>query len=374
MGEINRELILDCLSKLDKITEDDWGDILDRYELDYSTSHIRKLSYGFRAYRDVMTDDDTEEFIKLKKEKIKLQDIRTEANKQLRNLARMESVNEMFVNEINKLATKKPMINDKLNIKDTPSGKDGILMLGDIHDYLIINNALNQYNHEICVERLNKVVDGVISKGLKENIDKLHIVGLGDYISGEIHRSLTLCNQEEITSQIIGTSELLSQVVSRLSEYFYCTVTMTIGNHDSCEANKNDRLNRHNYTKLIKEFVRIRVKDLSNVAFLDNTINDDEIGILKVRNLNCVCCHGDKIARPKVKEQLEMATGLDLNLIMYGHYHNPQYYTLYDTHVYVNSSLCGSDEFSSNHKLFSEWSQTMIIVSDEGIECSYLIK
>lgn len=374
MGEINRELILDCLSKLDKITDDSWEEIIDRYELDYSDSHLRKVSYGFRAYRDCMTDNDTEEFIKLKKEKIKFQDIRTETNKQLRNLAKMETVNELLVNEINKLATKNPMINNTFNVKNTSSGKDGIFMLGDIHDYLIINNSLNQYNHEVCVERLNNVVDGVINKGLKENIDKLHIVGLGDYVSGEIHRSLTLSNQEEITTQIIGVSELLSQAIFKLSKYFYCTVTMTIGNHDSCEANKNDRLNKHNYTKLVREFVKIRVKDLSNVAFLDNTINDDEIGILKVKNLNCACCHGDKINKMKAKEQLEMATKLNLDLIMYGHYHNPQYYTLYNTHVYVNSSLCGSDEYAANHKLFSEYSQTMIIVSDDGIECSYLIK
>ena len=46
-----KDLIRDCLAKLDKISDDSWDDILDRYELEYSSDHLRKVSYGYKQYR-----------------------------------------------------------------------------------------------------------------------------------------------------------------------------------------------------------------------------------------------------------------------------------------------------------------------------------
>ena len=50
----NKGLVNDCLMKLDKVTDDTWEDILDRYELDYSQDHLRKMAYGMRIMRDTM--------------------------------------------------------------------------------------------------------------------------------------------------------------------------------------------------------------------------------------------------------------------------------------------------------------------------------
>ena len=57
-----KDLIRDCLAKLDKIdiNEKTWDDIIDEYELEYSSDHLRKLSYGFRMYRDAFNEDTKE--------------------------------------------------------------------------------------------------------------------------------------------------------------------------------------------------------------------------------------------------------------------------------------------------------------------------
>lgn len=372
----SKELIRDTLLKLDGISDnDEWVDLVDRYELDCSPDHLRKLAYGFRMYRDIMGENsnETEELVKLKKERQKVSDLRVEANKQIRNLARIENVIDLIKDEINNLSNNKPFISS-FKLKQSSSGKDGILCLGDIHDFLVIDNSVNKYNHEICIRRLNDITDKTIEYGLINDIDKLHIVGLGDYISGSIHNSLKITNQEEIAHQIVNTSELLAQCIGRLANYFYCTVTLTIGNHEAIEMAKNDRMNNNNYTKLIKEFVKLRLNGCPNVVFLDNTFNNDEVALLKVKNLNVAACHGDKINRNKAKEQLEMVTGSELNLILYGHVHNHQRYTLYDTEVFVNGSLAGADEYAMGKKLHSPCSQTMIIVDDNGILCDYVIK
>ena len=66
----NKGLVNDCLMKLDKVTDDTWEDILDRYELDYSQDHLRKMAYGMRIMRDTMEDfNEDEVLLELKKEK-----------------------------------------------------------------------------------------------------------------------------------------------------------------------------------------------------------------------------------------------------------------------------------------------------------------
>ena len=185
---------------------------------------------------------------------------------------------------------------------------------------------------------------------------------------------MKIINQEEIAHQIVNTSEVLAQCIAKLAEYFYCTVTITIGNHDAIEMSKDDRRNKNNYTKLIKEFLKLRLDKLPNVIFLENTFNDDEVALLKVKNLKVAACHGDKTNRNKVKEQLEMVTDTELDMILYGHIHNNQRYELCNTEVFVNGSLCGSDEYAMGKKLCSPPSQTMIIVDENGVLCDYVIK
>ena len=58
----SKELIIDCLDKLDGLNEMSWDDILDKYDLDISSSHLRKMAYGFRAYRDSFGNGTDEEF------------------------------------------------------------------------------------------------------------------------------------------------------------------------------------------------------------------------------------------------------------------------------------------------------------------------
>ena len=142
----SKELIRDTLLKLDGISDnDEWVDLVDRYELDCSPDHLRKLAYGFRMYRDIMGEDsnETEELVKLKKERQKVSDLRVEANKQIRNLARIENVIDLMKDEINDLSNNKPFIST-FKLKQSSSGKDGILCLGDIHDFLVIDNSVNK--------------------------------------------------------------------------------------------------------------------------------------------------------------------------------------------------------------------------------------
>lgn len=374
--ESNKELIKDCINKLNHLNGMSWEEINKKYNTDYSDDHLRKLSYGFKIYADTLSDEDNlinDEILEIKKQKVQLSDLRVEVNKKARELARTENVINLIKQEIKNLSIEKPLINN-YHITMPYSGKDGILMFSDWHYSLKINNSVNKYNEDICNKRINLIIDKAIHFGKENNIDKLHIICLGDMISGEIHNTVKLSNQESVAKQIVKVSELLCESIKKLSNYFYCTISIIQGNHDAVDSKKTDRLNRNNYTDLIKEIVKIRLENLSNVVILDNSINDGEIATLKVKNLKVACCHGDKIDRLKIKSQLEMATKSKIDLILHGHIHNPQMYSIFDTDVYINGSLCGTDEYAMNNKLYSVPSQTMLIIDDNGVKSSSILK
>lgn len=369
------ELVRDCINKLDKLNNYSWNEIIDKHTIKLSPHELRKRAYGMKMAIESCGEDSisNDKLLEIKKQKVQLSDLRTDVNKQIRSLARTENVIDLLKDEIKNLSNKKPMINH-YEFKTEPSGVDGILMFSDWHYSLKINNSINYYDEEICEERLNCIINQAVQLGVKNKIDKLHIICLGDLVSGEIHNTVRLSNQEGIAKQIIQVSELLCECIKELSNYFYCVVTIVQGNHDSVDAKKTDRLNRNNYTDLIKEIINIRFKDTNNVLILDNNINDGEISTLRVKDLAVACCHGDKINKLKAKSELEMATNHKLDLILCGHLHNPQMYSIYDTDIYVNGSLCGTDEYAMNNKLYSIPSQTMLLVNDNGILSSSILK
>lgn len=369
------ELVRDCINKLNKINNYSWNEIIDKHNINLNPHELRKRAYGMKMAIESCEENNSndEVLLEIKKQKVQLSDLRTHVNKEIRTLARAENVINLLKNEIKDLSNEKPLVNN-YHLKMPYSGKDGILMFSDWHYSLKINNSVNRYDEEICIKRINSIVDKAIHFGKEHEIDKLHIVCLGDLVSGEIHNTVKLSNQEGIAKQIVKVSELLCECIRKLSNYFYCTVTIVQGNHDSVDAKKTDRLNRNNYTDLIKEIVKIRLEDLNNILILDNNMNDGEIATLRVKNLNVACCHGDKINKMKIKSELEMTTKRKLDLILHGHVHNPQMYSIYDTDIYVNGCVCGTDENAMNHKLYSIPSQTMLIVDENGIESSSILK
>lgn len=379
-------LIKDCINKLQKLNDYDWNDLIEKYDLDYSQDHLRKLAYGMKlAYdtfqNEIVSNDESEllheKLLEIKKEKVRLQDMRALVNKDIRSLARIENIVDLIKDNIDELSNKKPLMNNCF-ISHESTGKDAVLLLGDLHYQMICDNSVNKYNPKICKERLDKVINSTIEKCLLHDIDTCNLIGLGDWISGEIHSTVRLSNAENLIVQIIEISEIISEVICKLSKYLpYVTLSMVSDNHSRVYPNKDDNLNKDNYTQIIKEFIKLRTKDISNFVVLDNTINHDEIAIVDIKGKNIIACHGDKIATDnKCVEQLENATNTNADIIVFGHIHNPRFFTSASCEIVVNGSLMGSDEYASNKKLFSKPSQTLLILdrNEPGVECSYVIK
>lgn len=373
----SKDLIIDCLDKLDNLNDYTWEDILDKYGLEISTSHIRKMAYGFRAYRNSFGGENDSEFkekmLKIKTEKVKLQDLKTLTSKKIRELSRYDSMIELLKENIDKLCIEKPLLSE-FKMKYNPSGNDMVVMLSDVHLGIEFDNDINTYSPEICVDRINKYADKIIEISKIHDVDKIHICCLGDLCGGEIHNTLRLQNRLNLSEQLIEIVELISQFINKIAKNTnYVTVSICTGNHERIYE-KDNNLNKDNYTLVAKHFIRNRCKDMGNVSFLDNTFNGDEIIHLNIKGFDFLGCHGDKINKSKVNEQLRNVTDINPQYVLIGHFHHPAELVNGNCVIYQNGSVIGSDEYSLSKKLVTKPQQKVLIISDDGVNATYNVK
>ena len=111
------------ISKLTGLSDLSWDDICEVCELDLNPHELRKRSYGIKAYDDYiksktiedmsndMQRDIEDKLLELKKEKVKLNDLRTQVNKSIREQARYEDLLDLLRVEIKSLSNEKPLGN-----------------------------------------------------------------------------------------------------------------------------------------------------------------------------------------------------------------------------------------------------------------------
>lgn len=364
----------------------DWSEIAELIGDGRSSEAFRKDSYGIRRYdkyincikKENLNDDELEQInekvLELKKEKIKLMDLKTLVNKQSRELARWEDVIDKFKDSIEKDYGKQHIPNEIA--PHIISGRDAILMISDIHFGIEVNNNVNVYNTDIATERLNKLIDETINRCEALPIDKLHIVILGDTISGLIHNTLRYESRIDVADQITGVSNVLIQLVNKLARsphIPFVTVTSVNGNHDRIFANKDDNLPQDSFTKLVNNNLKRDLRDNEKVVYLDNTINYDEIAILNIKDKTFVACHGDKVNKNNCKQQLENTLNIDADYILMGHWHEPCQMQIQNTKIFVNGSVVGTDSYASQKKLYTKPCQKLLFLDDYGI-CNYDIE
>ena len=147
------QLLQDCSNKVSKISDDDWSEICQRYNLDFNPDTIRKGSqppligsafvsdyYKWKnAQSKNLSETDDEYFKKLRlekqeiqKEKRKLYDERLDINRRLREESRLETTIEKIDNMLNSIADTRYITYDKSPFIKY-SDNDMIVCLSDLH-------------------------------------------------------------------------------------------------------------------------------------------------------------------------------------------------------------------------------------------------
>ena len=372
------------ISKLNKDSDLSWEDICDMLDLDMNPHELRKRSYGIKLYDDYLKNksidqapsdiqkDIDEKLIELKKERVKLNDLRTQVNKGLREQARFEDLLDLLRVEIRNLSNEKPLTNKSIpTIDNVKHRSECVLALSDLHYGIDIDNSWNKFNSDIAKARMNHMVNNTIKYGKLHGCNICHVLITGDLVNNNIHLTSRLSNRENIASQTIGVSELISEAIHMLSKDFkYVTLNICDGNHDRIYLNKSDNDYNDSFIHIIREFIKLRCMDMNNLIVQDNK-HGSELIELNVCGKKIIGLHGDKIPAKATIPRLTTMFG-KIDYVIRGHVHNSSQDSFGESKLITISSFSGMDEYAKHLGLSSKPSQKILILSTENDDdCIY---
>lgn len=376
-----------CLQKLDRSIDLDWSEIVEKLGLDCSADHLRKLSYAYKEYADYikekgldsiaeeMQEELNKKLIEIKKKTVQLNDLRTEVNRQARYQARYEQLLEAVKYSWEKASEINPFYDYEVILPENGSiVREGVLLLSDLHYGQATDNYWNSYNPTEFNRRCDVLVQRTLEISKLHNVQKVNILGLGDYINGLIHTTTRLSNRESIVEQVTKVSEAIATIVYRIAkEVPYVTLSMTDDNHSRMFANKNETTDKDSFVPFMKEFIKMRIKDLPNVVFIENYI-DSGIVVLDICDCTVVGVHGDKDSMKNAIPRMTSMLKSNIDYLCMAHYHNIKEDTEGESELIVNGSFGGTDDYAKNLRLHSKPMQKYMIFSRQyGRECTYNI-
>lgn len=306
--------------------------------------------------------------IELEKEKIKYKDQKREYMNFIRQEARWDNLRDCILEEIANINNEKPL--SRLVDFEITDGNKACLLLSDLHIGSLIDTYVNKYNMKIAKDRLDELAVKVVSYCRINDVDEINLEILGDIISGNIHISTRLYNEENVIQQTIKASEMLSDFISYIANNIpKVNIYYSVGNHGRCSANYKEHIDEENYEYLIRWYLEGRLKDVDNVEFKDNLF-DDEIALIDVFDKKIASVHGHKDKVGKVLDRIRNFTKIMIDEIHMGHYHAFSV----QNDVLINGSLSGVDKYAQSLRFNNVPSQVLKIYYRNGDECINDIK
>ncbi|QDF14417.1 hypothetical protein [Staphylococcus phage PMBT8] len=303
-----------------------------------------------------------EEKLELEKEKIRMRDQRRILNTKIREMARLEHLEEYLKENVESIMPMEMSVTQQRN-----NEKEAMVVLSDFHIGMVINNKYTKYNKEIAKDRLNKVKQEVYNKLKQESISKLHIVHLGDGTHGHIHSTARIESEENVIEQLVSVSQMLESFIETfVQEGYDVTFYSVAGNHSRSIPNKKDSLGTaESFERLITVFLGKAFNKFDNYSQID-----DEVGIinLDIKGKSIALAHGDMDLSKDAISKLESLLNKRVDYLFTGHVHNAYYKEVgQSVHIGVGS-LCSLDSYAINKRFSGKPSQLYLTFDDNGID------
>lgn len=379
-----------CIAKQSKEIDADWSEICEAFKLGLHPDSLRKNFvgpmgvqhivdyYNEKMYKQLMdskssAEKDIENKVRqLQLEKQKVKDQRTELNRMMRTLARWEQIIEILEDKVSSYENIQSdyQIDRQYKANNTAAS----LLLSDWHIGSEFNTYVESYNLDIAKARAKALEQDVIEYCELHKIDTLYIEILGDMVSGIIHIGNRLAQCENIIQQTITASEMLGEMIYSFSKVIpnikliYC-----VGNHGRVNADVKESIAEENFEYLIKYYLQIKLKNLSNVEWLENEVTP-EMCIYTLQNgITVASMHGHRERKNTyqhtVKNLTDFCEDFRINEVHMGHFHNHQVIN----NVVVNGSMMGCDEYAQRFKYHSNPSQVLRVYDKKGNTITYEI-
>ena len=234
--ETYEQLLEDCANKVSKISDLDWSEICDKYDLDFNPDTIRKGSQPplvgsafvseYYKWKESQRDsgDKEDEYFKelqiqrrqLEKERQKLYATKTEYSRQVRQQSRFELFYENIARELNEYD-----VPEFIGLNYSEQMKSYVLSIADIHAGANFITETNEYSFEEVTRRFNKLFNDVVYFIKEKNINNLKVLCLGDDIQGILRLSDLQLNESSVVKATVFVARTIAHFLNELSAYCY---------------------------------------------------------------------------------------------------------------------------------------------------------
>ena len=377
-------MLEECHQMAEGIIPRDWQSIIDKYHLPWQPDSVRRAFTspflgGSAVYdyclhkkeKDQIISPDVFKLYEIKKEKQKLQDVRTAINKRARETARLEE-DLKFLRKCIQEVSHYP----NYKIREIAQKKETLIIcLSDIHFGLDVENGFGKYNENIVEQYLNNYLNKIKEIKDNHNIDICYLLLLGDLISGNIHPTVQLQNRENAITQSQKIAELLSSFVYELGKMFgEVYINGVAGNHSRIGF-KDDVLRNERLDNIVPWYMKAKLSNFENIKFIDDKNYDDTIGQFQVQGNYYWAVHGDfdKLNENGISK-LVMMFGYKPSGLFMGHLHRCEYTEVAVIPLIRSGSFCGAvDDYTIKKRISGIPSQMVTIVNDDGVKCCYPI-
>lgn len=308
----------------------------------------------------------------IERKKIQFRDERNAWQKQNYIDARVEEKLDKLEKELTSLGKVNFEKHEEVNIS---SDNDMLVILSDLHIGQTFNSVFGKYNIDIAKNRLNELLNHIISIQKTHHSEKCYVSLQGDLISGNIHKSIQVTNRENVIEQIKIATELISSFCYELSKYFRVVfMTSVVGNHTRIDK-KEDAIHDERLDDLISWAVELSLKHIGNFHVLKRNI-DTGIVDISIRNKTYIGVHGDMDSYNKSGVQnLCLALGFVPYAILFGHLHTCSVDEVNGVKMIRGGSLAGcGDQYTIEKRLTGKPSQMICICNSDGVMAYYPVE
>lgn len=364
------------LGKEDGLIDATWGEIADLPEFGCGEDYLRRMAKGCKLAREASDgkskSEDKLNLYDAAMERVRARDERSALNKSIRDTARFErrldEIEQYIVNRV-----------QPLYHIDKKSGSDYgddemIVCLSDLHIGAKFDNVYGKYNVDIAKKRLADYLTEIAVIANRHHVRKVTVAVLGDLISGSIHKTIAVTNEEDVVTQTMLAADMVCQFVYHLSEWFdKVDVHCVAGNHSRVEQGKDDALRIERLDRIVPWYIKTALEKCSNVTVLDAV--DPSFDNINVCGKTYFLVHGDFDIFSE--SGLAKLTAMNKEIpygVLCAHMHHPAYNSLHGVHMIQSGSLCGSgDEYTVQRRLSGTPNQTVVVCDGRGIVCPYFI-
>jgi predicted phosphodiesterase len=240
-----------------------------------------------------------------------------------------------------------------------------LAVISDAHYPEVVDPAQTfgiKYDADVCKNRMEYLRDKIIRFGdLHQSaypIRKLVVNLNGDMISGDIHDELEVTNQMPITESMVKMTYMLFDMGVAFAQSFPAVEFIVIpGNHPRISKVPRYKQKWNNWEWVMGMFLQGLAGDRFKV-----TVPKDLVYRHKVFGFNVGLSHGDGVKaqsfagiphyamekrRTKLQSLLKAIGQPELDLLVYGHFHQLIYDEGQGCSLLINGSIKGGDEFST---------------------------